>query len=86
MVELPRNDAFRNASQADAAPAGEVAKSPAAEAPKGPAVEASVPAAPAPRAGRKLLKRSLLIAALVAVVGVGGDFGYRYWTVGRFIE
>ncbi|MGV1795378.1 HlyD family secretion protein, partial [Rhizobium sp. A37_96] len=32
------------------------------------------------------LKRSLLIAALVAVVGVGGDFGYRYWTVGRFIE
>ncbi|KAA1183782.1 HlyD family secretion protein [Rhizobium tropici] len=85
MVELPRNEAFRNASQADAAPAGEVAKSPAAEAPQGPAVGAPATAA-APKASRKLVKRGILAAALLAGVAFGADFGYRYWTVGRFIE
>ena len=85
MVELPRNEAFKNASQADAAPVGEIAKSPGAETVPGAAVEAPVTAA-APKAGGKLIKRGLLIAALVAGVAFGADFGYHYWTVGRFIE
>ena len=85
MVELPRNEAFRNASQAEAAPAGEVAKSPAAEAPQGPTVGTPATVA-AVRTGRKLVKRGMLAAALLAGVAFGADFGYRYWTVGRFIE
>lgn len=85
MVELPRNEAFRNASQAEAAPAGEVAKSPAAEAPQGPTVGTPATAAAA-RTGRKLVKRGMLAATLLAGVAFGADFGYRYWTVGRFIE
>ena len=85
MVELPRNEAFRNASQAEAAPAGEVAKSPAAEAPNAPIAEAPA-AATAPKSGRKLLKRGVLAIALLAGAAFGIDFGYHYWTVGRFIE
>ncbi|WP_168879923.1 HlyD family secretion protein [Rhizobium sp. P28RR-XV] len=85
MVELPRNEAFRNASQADAAPPGEVAKSPAAEAQQDPAAGAPTTAV-APKTGRKLVKRGVLAAALLAGVAFGADFGYRYWTVGRFIE
>ena len=85
MVELPRNEAFRNASQAEAAPAGEVAKSPAAEAPNAPIAEAPA-AVTAPKTGRKLLKRGVLAAALLAGAAFGADFGYHYWTVGRFIE
>ncbi|MGV1761794.1 HlyD family secretion protein [Rhizobium sp. P44RR-XXIV] len=87
MVELPRNEAFKNASQAEAVPAGEVAKSPAAEAPQAPPAEATTPAATkAPGTGRKLIKRGLLVAALLAGVALGADYGYHYWTVGRFIE
>lgn len=87
MVELPRKQAFKNANQADAAPVGKVAKSPATEVPKGPVVDALAPAATGkPRQGRKLVKRGFLIAALVAGVALGADFGYHYWTVGRFIE
>ena len=87
MVELPRNEAFRKASQADATPAGETAKSPAAEAPRAPVGEAAAPAATTtPKIGRKLLKRGVLVAALLAGVAFGADFGYHYWTVGRFIE
>ncbi|MFK0166481.1 HlyD family secretion protein [Rhizobium sp. NPDC090279] len=85
MVELPRNEAFKTASQADAAPASEVAKSPVTEAPQGVAAKAPVAAA-TPKPDRKLIKRGVLIAALLAGVAVAADFGYRYWTVGRFIE
>jgi len=85
MVELPRNEAFKNASQADALPASEVNKSPNTEARQGVATEAPVAAA-APKADRKLIKRGVLIAALLAGVAVAADFGYHYWTVGRFIE
>jgi membrane fusion protein (multidrug efflux system) len=87
MVELPRNEAFRNASQAEAAPAGEAAKSPVAEAPHAPVAEAPASAAATtPKTGRKLIKRGVLVAALLAGVAFGADFGYHYWTVGRFIE
>ncbi len=85
MVELPRNEAFKNASQADAAPANEVARSPTSEAPRGVTVEAPVASA-TPKTGGKLIKRGVLIAALLAGVAIAADFGYRYWTVGRFIE
>ena len=85
MVELPRNEAFRNASQAEAAPAGETAKLPAAEAPNAPIAEAPAAAA-APKTSRKLVKRGMIAAALLAGVAFGIDFGYHYWTVGRFIE
>ncbi|AGB75698.1 MULTISPECIES: HlyD family secretion protein [Rhizobium] len=85
MVELPRNEAFKNASQADAAPVNEVAKSPAADVPQGRVAEAPIGDA-RPKADRKLIKRGLLIAALLAGVAAAADFGYRYWTVGRFIE
>ncbi|TXH85108.1 MAG: HlyD family secretion protein [Rhizobium sp.] len=86
MVELPRNEAFRNASQADAAPTDEIAKSPAGEAPKGPALEVPASGGVSARPGRKLVKRGLLIAALLAGAAFGVDFGHHYWTVGRFIE
>ncbi len=87
MVEIPRNEAFKNASQADTAPAGEVAKSPAAEAPQAPIAETPAPvAAKALGTGRRLLKRGVLVAALLAGVTFAADFGYHYWTVGRFIE
>ncbi len=32
------------------------------------------------------LKHTVLGLAVVAGIGMGGDFGYRYWTVGRFLE
>ncbi|MBB3649843.1 membrane fusion protein (multidrug efflux system) [Rhizobium sp. BK619] len=74
MVELPRKDVFDTARQADGAPAAEAAvvEAPAAAAPK--------------RTGRRIVKRAVIAAALLAGVGLSGDFGYRYWTVGRFIE
>ncbi|PDT14376.1 hemolysin D [Rhizobium sp. J15] len=74
MVELPRKDVFDTARQADAAPVAEapVVEAPAAEAPK--------------KTGRRAVKRAVIAAALLAGVALSGDFGYRYWTVGRFIE
>ncbi|NYJ15061.1 membrane fusion protein (multidrug efflux system) [Rhizobium leguminosarum] len=82
MVELPRKHVFDTAGQADGAPA--------AEAPSAPVAEAAVveaPAAAAPKKpGRKIVKRAVIAAALLAGVGLSSDFGYRYWTVGRFIE
>ncbi|MBB4237536.1 HlyD family secretion protein [Rhizobium esperanzae] len=82
MVELPRKDVFDIARQADAAPAAEAPSAPVAEAP---VVEASAPEIPA-RTGRRIVKRAVIAAALLAGVALSGDFGYRYWTVGRFIE
>ncbi|HEY1719917.1 MAG TPA: HlyD family secretion protein [Magnetospirillaceae bacterium] len=35
---------------------------------------------------RKTLKRAALAAALLASAAAVTDFGYRYWTVGRFLE
>ncbi|OWV74808.1 hemolysin D [Rhizobium sp. R339] len=74
MVELPRKDVFDTARQADSAPVAEVpvVEAPAAEAPK--------------KTGRRAVKRAVIAAALLAGVALSGDFGYRYWTVGRFIE
>ncbi|MDO3432557.1 HlyD family secretion protein [Rhizobium sp. CBN3] len=82
MVELPRNDVFDTARQADAAPAAEAPSAPVAEAPVVEAPAAEIPA----RTGRRTAKRAVIAAALLAGIALSGDFGYRYWTVGRFIE
>ncbi|EJB03655.1 multidrug resistance efflux pump [Rhizobium leguminosarum bv. trifolii WSM597] len=74
MVELPRKDVFDTARQADAAPVAEA-----------PVVEAAAAEAPK-KTGRRTVKRAVIAAALLAGVAFAGDFGYRYWTVGRFIE
>jgi len=44
---------------------------------------AAVPEGPAPR--RRLAKRALLGLGLLAATALAGDFGYDYWTVGRFM-
>lgn len=81
MVELPRNDAFKTAQQGGIAPTAEAA-TPAAE-----VMAAAAAAVEAPKKnGRKAIKRAVIAAALLAGVAFAGDFGYRYWTVGRFIE
>ncbi|WP_416065696.1 HlyD family secretion protein [Rhizobium sp. ZK1] len=81
MVELPRNDAFKTAQQGGIAPTAEAA-TPAAE-----ALAAAAAGVEAPKKnGRKAIKRAVIAAALLAGVAFAGDFGYRYWTVGRFIE
>jgi len=81
MVELPRNEVFKNVQQAGTAPTAEAA-APAAE-----AMAAAAAAVDTPRkTGRKLIKRAVIAAALLASGAFAGDFGYRYWTVGRFIE
>jgi membrane fusion protein, multidrug efflux system len=85
MVELPRAAAFDTATETSLAA---VAKAQDAAITSEAHV---VPVLPAPvptriRNGRKLVKRSLIVAALLAGVAFGADFGYHYWTVGRFIE
>ncbi|MGO8097818.1 HlyD family secretion protein [Rhizobium leguminosarum] len=90
MVELPRKDVFESAREAEQILAEEAARAPAAEAPPMPVSEAPVaeaPVAEAPKkAGRRIVKRAVIAAVLLAAVAFAGDFGYRYWTVGRFIE
>ncbi len=60
-----------------------VSEAPVAEAP---VADASVAEAPK-KTARRIVKRAVIAAALLAgCVAFAGDFGYRYWTVGRFIE
>jgi membrane fusion protein (multidrug efflux system) len=49
------------------------------------AIEIEMPATQATRRSRAR-KLALLGAVLLLAVGAGGTFGYRWWTVGRFIE
>ncbi|MCH4544891.1 HlyD family secretion protein [Rhizobium changzhiense] len=90
MVELPRKDVFESAREAEQILAEEAARAPAAEAPpmpvsEAPVTEASVADVPK-KTGRRIVKRAVIAAVLLAGVAFAGDFGYRYWTVGRFIE
>lgn len=85
MVELPQRQVFETSRQAEQILAEEAARTPTAEAPPMPAAEAPVAAASG-KTGRGIVKRAVLAAALLAGVAFAGDFGYRYWTVGRFIE
>ncbi|MGO7046628.1 HlyD family secretion protein [Rhizobium leguminosarum] len=90
MVELPRKDVFESAREAEQILAEEAARAPAVEARPMPVSEAPVadaPVADAPKkTGRRIVKRAVIAAVLLAGVAFAGDFGYRYWTVGRFIE
>ena len=79
MVEMPRNDAFENARTIG------TAKSEAPAAPA-PTAQTVIPGAEQPKGRGKILKRGILAAVLLAGVAFGADFGYHYWTVGRFIE
>lgn len=85
MVELPRKQDFESAGEAERILAEEAARTPVAEAPAMPAAETPVVEAPK-KTGRGIVKRAVIAAALLAGVTFAGDFGYRYWTVGRFIE
>ncbi|MBY5354320.1 HlyD family secretion protein [Rhizobium leguminosarum] len=95
MVELPHRQVFESARQAEQILAKEAARAPSAEAAPMPVSEAPAaepPATEAPvaetpkKTGRRIVKRAVLAAALLAGVAFASDFGYRYWTVGRFIE
>lgn len=90
MVELPHRQVFESARQAEQILAEEAARAPSAEAASVPAAEAPATEAPVAetpkKTGRRIVKRAVLAAALLAGVAFAGDFGYRYWTVGRFIE
>ncbi|MBB3135750.1 membrane fusion protein (multidrug efflux system) [Rhizobium pisi] len=85
MVELPRKDVFEGAREVEQILAEDAARAPAAEAPAMPVAERAVANAPK-KTGRSIVKRAVIAAALLAGVAFAGDFGYRYWTVGRFIE
>ncbi|ANL33341.1 HlyD family secretion protein [Rhizobium phaseoli] len=85
MVELPRKQVFESAGEAERILAEEAARAPAAEAPATPMTGTPVAQAPE-KTGRRMLKRAVIAAALFAGAAFAGDFGYRYWTVGRFIE
>ncbi|MGR4845661.1 HlyD family secretion protein [Rhizobium sp. LARHSG275] len=90
MVELPHRQVFESARQAEQILAEETARAPSADARTVPAAEppaTEAPVAETPKqTGRRIVKRAVLAAALLAGIAFAGDFGYRYWTVGRFIE
>jgi membrane fusion protein (multidrug efflux system) len=71
MVELPRKEQFQTTSEADV---------------KAPAAGTAVPGGPKIGKGRKFAKRGVAIVALLAGIAFAGDYGYHYWTTGRFIE
>ncbi|CAN7257484.1 HlyD family secretion protein [Rhizobium leguminosarum] len=85
MVELPHRQVFESARQAEEILAEEAARAPSAETAPVPAAEAPVAETPK-KTGRRIVKRAVIAAALLAGAAFAGDFGYRYWTVGRFIE
>ena len=78
MVELPRKEAFEAAGEPEVARVTEAPAAPAADV--APAVEAKG------KKSRKLVKRTIMAAALLAGVAFVADYGHHYWTVGRFIE
>jgi len=78
MVELPRKEAFEAAGEPEVARVTEAPAAPAADV--APAIEAKG------KKGRKLVKRTIMAAALLAGAAFAVDYGHHYWTVGRFIE
>ena len=85
MVELPRKQVFESAGEGERILAEEAARAPAAEAPATPMTVTTIAQVPE-KTGRRMLKHAVIAAALFAGAAFAGDFGYRYWTVGRFIE
>ncbi|MBZ9792271.1 HlyD family secretion protein [Rhizobium sp. 3T7] len=78
MVELPRKEAFEAAGDPQLARVTEAPAAPAADV--APAVEAKG------HNRRKIVKRTIVAAALLAGVAFAVDYGHHYWTVDRFIE
>ncbi|HEX8044542.1 HlyD family secretion protein [Rhizobium sp.] len=76
MVELPRKEAFESAK-------AETAKVADVSAPA--TTEAVAAKAPKTSAG-SAVKRGMLVVALLAGAAYAANFGYHYWTVGRFME
>ncbi|MDL2407179.1 HlyD family secretion protein [Rhizobium calliandrae] len=77
MVELPRKEQFQTVLEADV-------KTPAVA--EAPATGTSSAEAPKSKSGRKIVKRTIIAAAMLAGAAFIGDYGYHYWTTGRFIE
>jgi membrane fusion protein (multidrug efflux system) len=76
MVEMPSNESFKHGTEIT---------------PDNPAVprqatagEDSAVQAPAGR--RSLIKRSALVLAVLAGAAAAGYYGYKYWTIGRYLE
>jgi membrane fusion protein (multidrug efflux system) len=76
MVEMPNNESFKHGTEIT---------------PDNPAVprqatarEDSAVQAPAGR--RSLIKRSAFVLALLAGAAAAGYYGYKYWTIGRYLE
>ncbi|MEK1894550.1 MAG: HlyD family secretion protein [Rhizobium sp.] len=78
MVELPRKEAFEVA--------GEAAVAKVAEVPAAPPADVSSTVEAKGKTGRRIIKRTIIAAALLAGVAFAVDYGHHYWTVGRFIE
>ncbi|WP_028746561.1 HlyD family secretion protein [Rhizobium mesoamericanum] len=78
MVELPRKEAFEVTGDVEVAKVAEAPVAPAADV--APAVEASG------KSSRKIVKPTIIAAALVAGAALAVDYGHHYWTVGRYIE
>jgi membrane fusion protein (multidrug efflux system) len=77
MVELPRKEVFETSAEADA----KITDIPSIP------MEKPAPAEPATAKSRMGgFKKGVLLAVLLAGAGYGADFGYNYWTFGRFFE
>ena len=67
------------------APAQETPTQPATEAPKPQEVAIQTPPKGEPEAPARKSRRPLLVVALLAALGIGGYYGYHWWTEGRFL-
>ncbi len=86
MVEIPRKEAFETETKEVTAKTPHARTAKAVEVPAVPAEE-TIAAAETPRkSGRSVIKRGVLIAALLAGATFAAEYGYHYWMVGRFIE
>ncbi|KQV18273.1 hemolysin D [Rhizobium sp. Root1203] len=77
MVELPRKEVFETSAEADTT---------IRDIPSTPEVQAASAPEAAPKPRKSIVKKGVLIVALLAGAAYGVDFGHHYWTVGRFIE
>jgi membrane fusion protein, multidrug efflux system len=67
------------------APAQETPSQPVAEAPKPQDVAVQAPPKGEPEAPARRSRRPFLVVALLAALGIGGYYGYHWWTEGRFL-
>jgi membrane fusion protein (multidrug efflux system) len=77
MVELPRKEVFETSAEADTK---------IRDIPSNTEVQAVSAPEVAPKPRKSIVKKGVLVVALLAGAAYGVDFGHHYWTVGRFIE